>query len=210
MNKLKQVGQISVSMSLLLLTAITPVWAVGIGSGFGGAGGVGLGGESRGLTSVEGRVVCARCDLQEMRVSQPDLIGLYELQHQEGQIVMQLNRPEEASDAAWWEAIAGLNHIVAVRTSDEVFTQLMAEENLHRHVAIQGMLRPTRTYDVVDVAFLEDVQPPLRLGQTEASDRAEAAAAYAESAAERAEQTADRLAEEARNAEARFEAQLRK
>lgn len=210
MNKLKKLGQISASVSLLMLTTGAPVGAVGIGSGFGGAGGAALGGESRGLTSVDGRVVCARCDLQETRISQPDLVGLYELQHQEGQIVMQLNRPEEASGAAWWESIAGLNHIVAVRTPDEVFTQLMAEENLNRHVAIQGMLRPTRTYDVVNVAFLEEIPSPLRLGQTEAADRAEAAAAHAENTAERAEQTANRLAAEARNAEEQFEAQLRK
>jgi len=87
----------------------------------------------------------------------------------------------------------------------------MAEENLSSQVAIQGLLIPTRTYDVASVTFLEGIPQPLRTGQaTEATDHAEAAAPQAENTADRAERTAERLAAEARNAEARFEAQLRK
>lgn len=188
---------------ILLLVTSTQSWAFTAFSGNSG-----FGGESRGLTAVGGRVVCARCDLEDMQRSQPTLPGLYELQHRQGQIVMQLLRPEDASAAAWWEAIVGLDHTVSVRTPDRVFAQLMAEENLNRRVGIQGLLRPTRTYDVVNVRFLEDIRRPLSAAP--ATNRAEAAAVQAEGAVVRAERAAGRLEAAAKNAEAQFEERLRK
>jgi hypothetical protein len=124
---------------------------------------------------------------------------------------MQLVRPQEASSAAWWEAVVGLTHEMAVRTPDYVFAQLMAEENLNRRVGIQGLLRPTRTYDVASVTFLEPVRRPISTGAApSAADRAETAATEAEDAAARVERAAERLDAASRAAEERFEAQLRK
>jgi len=121
---------------------------------------------------------------------------------------MQLLRPEDASDAAWWQAIVDLDHTISVRTPDYVFAQLMAEENLNRRVGIQGLLRPTRTYDVVNVRFLEDIRRPLSTAP--AASRAEAAVVPADDAVARAERAADRLEAVAKNAEAQFEERLRK
>jgi len=91
MRRLKNIDKISASVALLLLMSRTQLWALGGGvSGIGGAGGIGS--ESRGLTSVGGRVLCARCDLEDIETSQVDVIGLYELQHRQGQIEMQMAR----------------------------------------------------------------------------------------------------------------------
>lgn len=183
-------------------------WALGPGAPVGLSFG---GGELRGLSGVGGRVLCASCTLREVRAARPEVVGLYELQHRQGQVVMQIDRPEDASNAAWWQSIVSMNHIMAVRTPDYLFAQLMAEENHNRRVALQGLLRPTRTYDIVAVRFLEGRPAPLRTGKAvDAADRAEAAATRAEGAATRTERAAERLDSAARNAESEFERRLRK
>ncbi len=204
MRALKTIYCTGVSVALLLLATSTQSWAFG---GVGGAVGS-LGGESRGITSVTGRVLCAGCDLDDVQRSQPSLPGLYELHHRQGQVVMQLFRPGDASDANWWDSIVGLNHTISVRTPDYVFAQLMAEENMNRRVGIVGLLRPTRTYDVASVTFLESVRRPLSVAP--APVPAPTAAANTDDAVARAERAADRLEAASRKAEARFEEQLRK
>ena len=209
MKVLQAIALTGVTAFSLMLAASTPLWAL-VAAPVSGLG-IPMSGESRGVTGVGGRVLCARCDLEDVRTSQPDLIGLYELQHRRGQVVMQLARPEDASAAAWWEAIVGLNHVMAVRTPDAVFAQLMDEENLNRRVGIQGLLRPTRTYDVANITFLEGKRPLLGAAPApDAETRAEEAARRAEAAASQVERSADRLEEASRVAEAEFEAQLRK
>lgn len=206
MNVCKNLFRIGVSVATVLLVTSSQSWAF---TPFGGMGG--FGGESRGLSGVGGRVLCARCDLAQVQALQPHMIGLYELQHRQGQVVMQLARPEDASDAAWWEAIVGMKHIMAVRTPDYVFAQLLAEENLNRRVGIQGMLRPTRTYDIVSVTYLEDIRGPISsTSDVNATNRAEVAATQAEDAASKAERAADRLEAASKTAEAECEERLRK
>jgi hypothetical protein len=210
MKVVRYLGYISISIVALLLATNTQTWAVAVGGPASGLGVAPLGGELRGITGISGRVICARCDLDQVQNSQPGLVGLYELQHRQGQVVMQIIRPQEASAAAWWEAIVGLTHEMAVRTPDSVFAQLMAEENLNRRVGIQGLLRPTRTYDVTSIIFLEPVRRPLSRATPSAADRAEAAASQAEDAATRVERAAERLDAASKAAEAQFESQLRK
>jgi hypothetical protein len=93
---------------------------------------------------------------------------------------------------------------MTVRTPDYVFAHLMAEENLNRHVGIQGLLRPTGTYDVVSVTFLEDIRRPISKAPVASpSVRAQAAEAAATRAAERVEAAGEAAA-------AQFESRLRK
>jgi hypothetical protein len=146
-----------------------------------------------------------------MQAAQPDLIGLYELQHRQGQVVMQLVYSLDANDAAWWMDIAGPSNKLSVRTPDAVFGQLLAEENLNRQVAIRGLLRTNRTYDIVSVTFLDEGRQPLRSGQAPtAVDSAEAAARQVERAATAAEGAANNLEATARTSEARFDHQMQK
>jgi hypothetical protein len=98
-----------------------------------------------------------------------------------------------------------------VRTPDQVFAQLLAEENLTRHVAMRGLLRANRTYDIVSVTFLDEGSRPLRAGQASTgAGRGEAAARRAEKAATDAGGAADDLAATARTREARFDHQVQK
>lgn len=197
------IGPASASIVALLLATTTQTWAFGIGGPVSGLGAP-LSGELRGITGVTGRVLCSGCDLNEVKNAQPHAIGLYELQHRQGQVVMQLVRPQEASAAAWWEAIVGLGHEVKVRTPDYVFAQLMAEENLNRRVGIQGLLRPTGTYDIASLAFLEDIRRPISAAPVPSPPvRAQAA----DDAATRA---ANRLEAASEAAAAQFEARLKK
>ena len=210
MRRLRTTSYVSASVVAVVLATSTQIWAIG------GVGGIGsassFGGEMQFRTAgVDGRVVCTRCRLAEVQIAQPDLIGLYELQHRQGQVVMQLVRSLDANDAAWWTDIAGPSNTLAVRTPDHVFAQLMAEENLNRQVAIRGLLRTNRTYDIASVTFLDEGRQPLRTGHAPtAADRAEAAALRAERAATEAEGAANNLEETARTREAQFDHQVQK
>jgi hypothetical protein len=206
---------VSASVVAVVLATSSQIWAIGAvgGGGFGGIGSASsFGGEMQFRTAgVDGRVVCTRCRLAEVRSAQPDLIGLYEFQHRQGQVVMQLVRSLDANDAAWWMDIAGPTNTLSVRTPDHVFAQLMAEENLNRQVAIRGLLRTNRTYDVVSVTFLDEGRQPLRTGQAPtAADRAEAAARRAEKAATEAEGAANNSEATARTGEAQLDNQVQK
>jgi hypothetical protein len=95
---------VGASVVAAVLATSTQLWAIGAagGGGFGGIGSAAsFGGERQLRTAgVDGRVVCTRCSLAEVRSAQPELIGLYELQHRRGRVVMQLVRSLDAHDAA--------------------------------------------------------------------------------------------------------------
>jgi hypothetical protein len=147
MRRVREICWASVSIVAVVLATSTQIWALG-GVGGGGVGGIGsassVGGEMQFRTAgVDGRVLCTRCSLADVQSAQPDLVGLYEFHHRQGQVVLQLAYSYDANDEAWWIDIVGPANILSARTPDHVFAQLMAEENLNRQGAIRGVLRTT-------------------------------------------------------------------
>lgn len=217
-------------MAILSIGLVSDGWGqAGVSAGFVGGGGAGRG-ESQGVTALTGRVLCTQCDIEEVQTARPDLSRLYDVQHRGGRMVMQvgaLDSPiagsmmgfEDSSEAHWWESIVGLSHSVTVRAPDQVLSQLMAEENLDKRFQIAGVLRPSRVYDVISLAYLESTPSPLAAARQAqeagrraqaAADRAEAAADRAVGATARAETSADRLVAASSTAENQFTASLTK
>jgi hypothetical protein len=185
-------------VAVFLISLGSSAFAQGVAVGVGAAGGVGsggvtpFGGELRGPTIIEGRVICARCDINDARATQPDLTNLYEFHHDDGALVMQI-APQYSIDPlaynVWWQSdgairwmsIVGPANSVTVRAPSYLYRQLMAEENLLRPVQLNGLLRRTRTYAVFSVDYLTPIPGPLA-----AARQAQAAAQRAQAAAERA------------------------
>lgn len=125
----------------LLLAAVTTA-----AYGFAPGGLSSFGGESKGMTLIRGKVLCAGCELNEVSKAQPGLPHLYQLTHKQGQVVLQV---KTINGSGLWEA--PLSPLFAVRAKDSVFQQLTAEENLMKEVEIAGMIRNTRTLDIATV-----------------------------------------------------------
>jgi hypothetical protein len=106
-----------------------------------------FGGETRGPVWLRGTVVCAQCTLDEVRKAQPHPHAFYELTHRQGQVVLQVTW---VNDSQRWRLLAWPPRLW-VRTKDEVFQHLAAEENLMKEVEIRGLLHPTRTLDIFEL-----------------------------------------------------------
>lgn len=111
-----------------------------------------FGGELRAETRIKGSVVCVGCSLEEAQKAQPDPHRLYELRHQQGVVVMNVNW---VSEPARWEAIVGLSHRLSARAEDTVFQQLTTEKNLFKQVEVVGLLRSDTTFDIGSVTVIE-------------------------------------------------------
>ncbi len=189
--------QTGLGVTLLLVGITTSVWGQVEGGGFP------FGGELRGLTQLQGSVVCVGCSLEEVQAVRPHLTGLYELRHEQGRVVMKV---DTINERARWEDILGLSHQITVRAQARLFQKLTAEENLFREVEIVGLLRNTRTLDIGDVTVLgPSIAEQAYAGgeQTQAAAfRAEVAARQAETAADQAEMFASQAERTAQRSEA--------
>jgi hypothetical protein len=229
MRMMKRLNSMRTTLALTMLLAglVPSAWAQ-VGVGIGGTAGS-VGGELRGPTVIEGKVLCAQCTLEDVQAAQPRLTNLYELRHpQEGKVVMQIAPRQDTSaysawwqsdGAIWWQSVVGPGYSVSVRAPRSLFRQLMAEENLLKQVQLSGLLRRTRMYDVNLVTYLESTPGPLAFSrQTQAAaqraqaaaERADAAASRAQRAAERVEHVADRLTTMADTTERAFTTTLSK
>jgi hypothetical protein len=129
--------------------------SLGIVAGVQGQGPSGVpgsfGGELRGITQFTGRVVCVGCNLEETRQAQPNLSDLYQLNYEQGRVVMQVDSFSDSAEHRRWESIVGLSHQLHARATDEVLKALTAEENLFKPMTVTGLLRSTRTLDIDSV-----------------------------------------------------------
>lgn len=114
-----------------------------------------FGGELRGVTQFTARVVCVGCDLTEARRAQPHMNSLYQLNYDQGQLVMQVESFSESSEHRKWESIVGLSHQLQGRATDTILKEITAEENLFRPMTVTGLLRSTNTLDI-DSVKIED------------------------------------------------------
>ena len=113
----------------------------GISSSFGPPG--------SGSVQIRGKVLCTSCSLDEVRRTQPYELGLYQLSHKQGQLVMQVNW---GSAAARWHRVVWPPR-VWVRGEASLMQQLSAEANLFKELEIQGMLSNTRTLDITSLTY---------------------------------------------------------
>ena len=140
-----------IKMSLvaaLLLAGLT----VGAQGQVGGGGFSGyqswLGAGGSGGIQLRGHVVCARCSLEEARAAQRGRQDLYQLLHEQGQVVLLVRW---VSNPHTWRQIVWPPRLV-VRGEARLFEQLTAEENLGKEVEISGVLTNLRVLDLAGVS----------------------------------------------------------
>ena len=102
-----------------------------------------------GLLHIKGSVVCRGCSLDEARKAQPSQDQLYQLTHEQGQIVMNVH---SVNNSPTWRYF-GWPAEIQVRTQDGLFEKLAAEENLFKDVEITGLLSTTRALDIFEVTI---------------------------------------------------------
>ena len=102
-----------------------------------------------GLLHIKGSVVCRGCSLDEARKAQPNEQTLYQLTHEQGQIVMNVR---SVNNSPTWRYF-GWPAELQVRAQDGLFQQLTAEENLFKDVEITGLLSTTRALDIFEVTI---------------------------------------------------------
>jgi len=127
--------------ALLLAGIATSVQGFATGGGFGAGG--------RGLTILKGSVLCADCNLEEVRQTQPNQHQLYQLIHKQGQVVM---RVSTVDNSPTWRYFTWPSEI-RVRAKDSLFQQLTAEENLAKEVEITGLFSTTGALDIFAVTI---------------------------------------------------------
>lgn len=97
---------------------------------------------------LRGRVLCADCTLEEQQQLRPiPKTRLYQLNHRQGQVVMEVNPQIIALDY----------YRLWIRGGDQVFKILSAPENRFKEIVISGVFReylPTAgTLDLATVSF---------------------------------------------------------
>lgn len=135
----------SIVTAFIFGSLTTSAWGQGPGLG------PPFGGGLHGLTEFTGQVVCVGCSLEQVRKARPRLFNLYQLNHAQEQIVMQIESFVDPSDRHYWETVVGLSDKVSVRAADHVFEELTTEENLFKEMTVTGVLRSSRTLDIDSV-----------------------------------------------------------
>lgn len=100
---------------------------------------------------LRGRVLCAACTLEDQQQLRPiPKTRLYQLNHRQGQVVMEANPQTVALDfRRLW-----------IRGGDEVFATLSAQENRFKEIVISGVFREyLPTAGTLDLATVSVVEP---------------------------------------------------
>jgi len=108
------------------------------------------GGQFRPLTKLRGDVVCVDCTLSQARRARPDAIHLYEMKYPGGRLVMNIDWVNHES-RQYLEDVAGLNDRLLLRGSQSMLEKLTDETSQFKEVEITGVLRSTRTFDILAV-----------------------------------------------------------
>lgn len=145
---------VKISVVLLLIGLATSA------SGQGTSGPV-IGGESRGITQIRGKVLCGDCTLRDVRGTPANTHNLYQVSYPGGQLVFQF---EWTNEPQRWNALV-LSPELHARGKASFFQQLTTEENLYREVEILGFLRDTQMLDVGEISFAVKKLPAPHLGE---------------------------------------------
>jgi len=136
-------------ITLLLAGLSSAAFAQGVGAGAGSPGSAG--GETRGVTRLQGKVICVDCSVEAVRNTHPaaDAKRLYELTHNAQRAVFQIDRVNEAEQ---WDDLTLDKARIEVRGDEQSWQELTDPANLHKEIELSGMLRKTGTLDLANVA----------------------------------------------------------
>ena len=99
--------------------------------------------------SVKGRIVCVGCILEDVRKQQPQAQSLYQLTHQHGRIVMQI---DEVDDLRQWQRDT-LSNTLHIRAADDVLSQLTDEQTVQKEVKLAGRLGSDHVLDITGIVI---------------------------------------------------------
>ena len=106
--------------------------------------------DARGGLHITGSVICAKCELNEIRSTQASAEQLYRFTHAHGSLVM---RVRAVNDAPSWRYF-GWPSEISVRARDEGLPAThQPRENLFKDVEIEGALSTTRALDIFAVTI---------------------------------------------------------
>jgi hypothetical protein len=138
-------GMVRIGLMVLLFCLSSP----GFARGQGGWPPV-IGGQFRPLTKMRGEIVCVGCSLSQARRVRPDAIHLYEMRYSGGRLVMNVDWVNQQS-RQYLEDVAGLNDTLRLRGPQSALEKLTDETTQYKEVELTGVLRSTRTFDILDV-----------------------------------------------------------
>ena len=136
-------------LGALVLGVSTPgVWAEqSAGPGFGrGVVSDSVGQPERDI-SVDGRIMCVECSLEDVRKQQSQAHSLYQLTHQRGCMVMQI---DGVDDLRQWQRDT-LSHTLHIRAADEVLAELTDAQTVQKDVTLAGRLGSDYVLDVTGI-----------------------------------------------------------
>jgi len=97
--------------------------------------------------SVRGRILCLGCSLEDMQKQQPQAHSLYQLTHQQGRMVMQI---DEVDDLRRWQRDTMSNNL-HIRAADNVLSQLTDKQTVQKEVELAGRLGSDHVLDVTGI-----------------------------------------------------------
>jgi hypothetical protein len=97
--------------------------------------------------SVEGRIICVGCRLEDVRKQHPQARSLYQLTYQQGRLVMQI---EDVGDLRQWQRDT-LSDTLHIRAADEVLSELTDAQTVQKDVTLAGRLGSDHVFDVTGI-----------------------------------------------------------
>lgn len=148
MKKIRKTVMLGMGAAMLWTAFTTGV------QGFSGTTGKIGSGIGKGWVQMHGHVLCAGCTLEDLKSGLRSPASLYQLNHRQGQVVMEVNSTNvDLPYRRLW-----------LKGGDQLFATLSAEENLFREIEVSGLLReylPTAgTLDLATVQILGEEQKP--------------------------------------------------
>jgi len=136
-------------LGALMLGVSTPgVWAeqgVGPGSELGAASNPA--GQSECEISLDGKIICVECRLEDVRKQHPQAYSLYQLTHQRGRMVMQI---DDVGDLRQWQRDT-LSDTLHIRAADDVLSELTHAQTVQKDVTLAGRLGSDHVLDVTSI-----------------------------------------------------------
>ena len=112
-----------------------------------GDAGPAFGPSNTGPVHIRGAMVCVDCTLEEVRKLHLGELTLYQLAHQQGQLVLRVNWVSQASR---WQRLAWPLRLW-VRGEERLLEQLTAEAHRFAELEMTVLLNNTRTLDLIDL-----------------------------------------------------------
>jgi hypothetical protein len=97
--------------------------------------------------SVDGRIICVECRLEDVRKQHPQAQSLYQLTYQRGRMVMQI---DDVGDLRQWQRDT-LSNTLHIRAADEVLSELTDAQSVQKDVTLAGRLGSDHVLDITSI-----------------------------------------------------------